>query len=610
VKGLKQGQGAVLAPKKEEYYPKVQSEPQLGGEGSGFPPRFYIACGQHNRTVLGIDLGSQFMRVSSLEQDNFATLISPTSTTLALNHTGIWGLNSGLTGTAPPSAERVKNIVQSLRTKLGSTWSKDFDGETLGAEDLTRIQIQQLVTLARARAKSSLRDAVITVPASYTSMERKLIKRLAEECGLSVIQLINEPTAAVLANCMQYDQEDGCGIIFHMGACTSAATVYCLSNGILEIKATVSDGNFGGQNFDQILVQYLIDCFVEMYGRKPFIDEKTILQFEHAASKLKHDFIMTSEAFFNLPTVLFAGPEGGYARLSAGDMESFRGSITRNQFDYLCQSLIEKAIEQIEKAIGQSQLDRLQIKKIILTGGATQLPALRTALGEVAGISELERLEDDMMPSKGAAMQAALICQTTKELVVWDLLTQPVFISTSGGSTVQLIAANTPLPVTAYARLEIIDNTINARLIQGEERQYQTYTDIVINNCPPCSNGENKVELAVRVSQDGIINYGARHIGLDVALLVCPLQDERRQYQGDLDHLLSSSGGIKSGQRARKLSLNLNVPQHFLAQALMAMAYSPEQIVSGQAVELALRKIKVERRQHRLKNKSKQNEDC
>jgi molecular chaperone DnaK len=594
---LKQGQSAVLAPKKEEYYPKVQSEPKLGGEGSGFPPCYYVATGQHNHIVLGIDIGSESIRVSALEEDEVSNVVGPRPAALGLNHFGDWFLSNPAEAALSKHGGQYRGIVQELRTKLGTDWCKDFAGQTFGAEELTSKLMHQIVGLAKARSQKSLRDVVLTVPASYTSLERKLLKVIAEDNGLSVIQLINEPTAAALAYyCVNPEQEEGHYMIFHMGAGTCAATVFSLSNRIMEIKATSADSTLGGRSFDDIVVDYLINLFEEKTGKKPRLDEETLQRFEQAAVTIKHSFVMASESHFNISNLYLEGPEIGYGNLCPRSKDNFTGSVSRKQFDDLVQPIVERAVGHVHKALRDSHILPGDISKMLICGGATLLPTMRSALSEISPTGAIERLEDNMMPACGAAVQACLVCQKVNDLVVWDLLTKPVSIVIADGTTMPLIAANTPLPVTAYAKLEIVDNTINARLVQGGDDDCKTYTDIVINNCPPCTNGEHKVELAVRVSQDGIINYGARHIGLDVALLVSPLQDERRRYQGDLERLLSSQAKDVAGARAKKLARTLNVPLYFLPQALRAMGFTPEQIVSGQAIELALRKIKMERK--------------
>ena len=168
---MKQGQGAVKAPKKEEYFPKLQSDPRLGGEGSGFPPRFYVATGQHNRMVLDIDLGIEYLRVSALEEDRVNTVFGTTAATLGLKLIGHWTLSSLAQASSLRARPTYTSFVQSIRTKVGTDWCKQLGGESVDADQLIKKLMHSDVKLSRSRSKKALRDAVLTVPASYTSRE-------------------------------------------------------------------------------------------------------------------------------------------------------------------------------------------------------------------------------------------------------------------------------------------------------------------------------------------------------------------------------------------------------------------------------------------------------
>ncbi|MBU6451697.1 MAG: Hsp70 family protein [Cyanobacteria bacterium REEB67] len=619
---MQKGQCALLAPKKETYYPKLQSDPQLGGEGSGFPPAFCVAAGQQNRIVLGIDLGSQYMRVSALDEDYVKPIVLATATTLGLTDAGYWGLAPD--GLAAGQGNQFRSLIRAARTKLGTDWHCLQEGEVVDGETLTRLLLYKMTALARARSQKSLRDVVLTVPASYTSMERKQLKAACQDMELSVVQLINEPTAVALAyyvGSLKKGGDEGNFLLFHMGASSCAATVYSIVNGILEIKATSAEHGLGGQSFDEIIVDFLVDTFTARWGAKPHLDEQTLQRFEQEAAKIKQGFAFAGTVFYKITNLAFDGPTGGFKKLSSPAVPNgqifLEGQVSRETFDFLTHSAVTKAVGHVYKALAESQIPAESIKKMLVCGGATLLPTLREALSEVEGIVSAERLDDDMLPSQGAAFQANLICDSIRDVVVWDLLTQPINLIREDGGTTPLIAANTPLPVTAYSKIAITGNTIVIRLSQGDAQDEASLscTELVINNCPPASANAadnalpnqhdedhgNQIELAVRVNQDGIISYGARHIGLGVALLVTALQDEKRHYKQGVERFLSASDIDVSGPRAQRLARILNMPLRLLPGALRGLGYVAEQIVSGQAIELALRKIKTERRRKKVK---------
>ena len=496
-------------------------------------------------------------------------------------------------------------------------WHRLLGGESVDGEILTRLLIHNMLQILRKDRDGALRDIVLTVPASYTSMERKQLKNACEIMDLQVVQLINEPTAAILAYCQTNKIQEGNFLIFHVGASSSAATIYNFTRGIIEVRATSCDHELGSNAVDDLLIQYLIAQFVIEFKARPLIDQDSLQMFERAAVNLKEGLATSNQAFYQIHGLKYAVGEA-YNALEVKN-PVLLCSIGRPTFNALTESVLVKMLEHIDRAMKAAKLDNTQqITRLLISGEGSRLFSLRDMLTEIETRDGLALL-DEFMPARGAALQAGLVCQTNKDLIIWDLLTRPIHVI-SDGVTTELISINTPLPVTAYLKVPIKDSTVNVRLMQGFvdkdglADKSASHTDIVINNCPPSleatqTYGDKQVELAVRVSHDGIISYGARHLGLGVALLVTPLQDVPRTYVSGIErHLdITATSAFADNQKAVRLARKLNLPLFGLNGALVAMGFSAEQISSGAAVYLALHALKSAKRKLKKDAKTERN---
>ena len=323
---------------------------------------------------------------------------------------------------------------------------------------------------------------------------------------------------------------------------------------------------------------------------------------------MKEGLANSNHAFYQIKNLKF-GADSGF-KLQGGK-PFLACALDRDKFKNLTKQVLDRMLLHVEKALTAARICPKDLTRLLISGEGTRLFALREELAEIPTLDGIALL-NEYMPSYGAALQAALVSQTKKDLIIWDLLTRPIYMIADEQCT-QVIAKNTPLPVTAYVKVPIKDNTVNIKLMQGfigtDARNFDpkskylgataTFTDIVINNCPPSLEatelyGDKQVELAIRVSHDGIISYGARHLGLGVALLVSPLQDQPRDYNEGIERHLVTTRPTKEldDKQTIRLACKLNLPLYALGDALTALGFTPEQIASGEAIYLALHDLK------------------
>jgi len=501
----------------------LQTEPRLGGEGSGAPPPYYVATGQAGHAVVGIDLGTAFTRVATVHQGR-PVLLKP-----EFFPSVVQVISNGELVAGRSSALGSEIFVSSVRPKIGSEWRFDWGNVSYGPEDFATALLSGIKRSAQLRLEREISKVVLTVPTSYTSAQRNLFKEAAEFAGLEVIQLLNEPTAVALTHSFFFPEIEGNFLIYSLGAGSFAATVLSISNGIIEIKAASGNSRLGSEDFDDNLLTWMIEQF-EKQNQVPFeYSQESIARLRRAAEQARIDLTTAPEA--HIKVVKMFSNRAATEVSKACQTFHLITSIDRQTFAGLSSSLVDETMRHVERALAESHLERDEIHHLLFAGPPTNSPLIKERLSELLPHKHLGiAMSDDSWPALGAAIQASLLTNDLRDFVTWDVLSVPVGIELPNGKFKTLIARGTPLPVTAYHAFASPDGTINASVVQGESELAAENTplaDLTINNCPPTSAHETKVEIAFCVRQDGIVHYSARHIGLGVNLTVGVNQGER-----------------------------------------------------------------------------------
>jgi molecular chaperone DnaK len=410
-------------------------------------------------------------------------------------------------------------LVSSVRSKIGSEWRFDWGNVSYGAEDFATALLTGLKRSAQLRLEREISKAVLTVPTSYNSAQRHLFKEAAENAGLEVIQLLNEPTAVALAHSYFFPEMEGNFLIYSLGAGSFAATVLSVSDGIIEIKSASGNSRLGSEDLDDSLLIWMIEEF-EKQNQVPFeYNHESIGRLRRAAEQARIDLTTAPQAHIKVTKLFSSRATQGATSCRPYHLIT---SIDRQTFANLSANLVDETIRHVERALVESHLEREEINYLLFAGPPGNSPLIRAKLSDVVLHGHLSIIHsDDSWPALGAAIQASLLTNDLRDFVTWDVLSVPVGIELPDGKFKPLIARGTPLPVTAYHAFTSPDGTINASVVQGESEVAQENTplaELTINNCPPTSSQETKVEIAFCVRQDGIVHYSARHVGLGVNL--------------------------------------------------------------------------------------------
>jgi molecular chaperone DnaK len=574
--------GAVLE-KPSTIVTRTESEPQLGGEGSGFPPRFLVATGSLGHSIIGIDIGSHWTRVASVVQDEPRLISPPVSSLLALMGVDI----------ATDSVVQI-GPKYSMLELIGTDWdleASQSESKTNTMEQLLDRFLTQLIEHSQKSAEHLIKKCVLTVPSSFTCERRKMLREVVEKAGLEVLNLINEPTAAALAYVHYNAFIEGNVLVVGMGANHFATSLIETRNGLLETRATSADNNLGGQNFDNCLIEYFFQQFEEKYKTPLPRVTANVEKFKKEAERAKLDLSMADQTF-----VRFIGLEAIRNKLDFNDYTMFL-QVERQQFEKMTRPLIEKAIQHIRDVVLESRLNLADVDYVIPVGSASQMPILMNALKEMFPDRVNKVLKNlPFAAAMGAALQASIITRTLKSMVVWDVLAVPICAELPDGTCKTIISRGTPLPVTGYHQVESNDATVNLHILQGYSSvaaENCSIAEVTVNNCPPTATAGTKVEIAVMVRADGTVEFSARHVELQGNLPVTVRRGHPTSY---VDRSFEIAPPVKPApiqdpKRFSRLCRKLNMNENDTLATLRSLKYSQTEIDNGLAVETLIKKL-------------------
>ena len=534
----------------------LQTEPRLGGEGSGQPPPYYVATGQASHAVVGIDLGTRFARVAMVHEGR------PVRVKPDFFHSVVRVDPKGqLFATGSGMLAQSDTLVGSIRPKIGSEWRFEWGNVSYSPEDISTALLTGLKRSTQAGLEREISKVVLTVPNSFTSIQRNFLKQAAEAAGLEVLQLINEPTAVALTHAYFFPETEGNFLIYSLGAGSFAASVLSISNGIVEIKSSSGNSRLGGDDFDDLLLEWMLKQFEEQNQVEFAYTSEALARLHTAAEQARMDLTLAERAHIKVTGLPYQG-----AGTNQSGARHLITSIDRETLTGLSANLLNETMRHVETVLAESHLEKDEINYLLFAGPCTNMASIRERMIALLPHNPLKIINsDDSWPALGAAIQASLLANDLRDFVTWDVLSVPVGIELPGGKFKKLIARGTPLPVTAYHAFASPDGTINASVLQGESddpEQNTPQADLIINNCPPTAADETKVEIAFCVRHDGIIHYSARHIGLGVNLTVNAQSAER------ITHKLSwLESAIKQSQLVVTEDAVRSLEQQFAAPA-------------------------------------------
>ena len=457
--------------------------------------------------IIGIDLGTTFSAVSVLEGGK--PKIIPNSEG---NNTtpSVVSIKDGevLVGEIArrQAVANPKNTIRSIKRLMGKKEKIEVDGKKYSPEQISAMILQKLKKDAEAYLGHDIKEAVITVPAYFEDAQRQATKDAGEIAGLDVKRIVNEPTAAALAYGLDKSQEHSI-LVFDFGGGTFDVSVLELGDGVFEVKSTSGNNHLGGDDIDEVIIEYLAKEFKKENGFDVREDLVALQRLKDAAEKAKIELSSTTQTKVNIPYI--TANQTGPKHLDI--------QLTRAKFEEICSPIFEKLKAPTKQAIKDSKLDK--IDKVILVGGSTRIPKVQEIIKEITKLNPDKSVHPDEAVSLGAAIQGGIIGGDVKDVLLLDVTPLTLGIETLGGIKTSLIDKNTTIPTKkSQVFSTAADNqpAVTINVLQGEREMAsdnKSLGNFDLTGIPPAPRGVPQIEVTFDIDANGIVNVSAKDLG-------------------------------------------------------------------------------------------------
>ena len=400
------------------------------------------------------------------------------------------------------------NTVRSIKRKVGSNWKQSFEDKEYTPQEISARILQKLKKDAESYLGDKVTEAVITVPAYFNDAERQATKEAGQIAGLEVLRIINEPTAASLAYGLE-NNEDQKILVFDLGGGTFDVSILEISEGVFEVKSTSGDSKLGGDDWDQRIMDWIIEKFKSSTGIDLSNDNMAIQRIQEGAEKAKIELSSTSETEINLPflTANDSGPQHLVEKLS------------RSEFEKITADLVERTKAPVENALKDAGMSYSDIDHIILVGGSTRMPSVQELVKSLTGKDPHKGVNPDEVVASGAAIQAGVLKGDVKDVLLLDVTPLTLGVETKGGIMTKMIERNTTIPTKrseVFSTAENNQTQVEIHILQGEREVASGNKSLgrfTLTDIPAAMAGTPQIEVTFDIDANGIVNVNAKDLG-------------------------------------------------------------------------------------------------
>ena len=463
--------------------------------------------------IIGIDLGTTNSAVAVLEGNEAKIIANPEGNRTTPSVVAFKNGEIQVGEVAKRQAVTNPNTIASIKRHMGETGYKvEIEGKSYTPQEISAMILQYLKGYAEEYLGEKVDKAVITVPAYFNDAQRQATKDAGRIAGLEVERIVNEPTAAALAYGLDKVDHEEKILVFDLGGGTFDVSILELGDGVFDVLSTAGDNHLGGDDFDQKIIDFLVEEFQRDNGIDLSSDKMAMQRLKDAAEKAKKDLSGVSQTQISLPFIS-AG--------AAGPLH-LEVTLTRAKFDQLTHDLVERTKEPVRRALADAGLTASDIDQVLLVGGSTRIPAVVEAVRNETGKEPNKSVNPDEVVAMGAAIQGGVISGDVKDIVLLDVTPLSLGIETMGGVFTKLIDRNTTIPTSkSQVFSTAADNqpAVDVHVLQGERpmaADNKTLGRFQLTDIPAAPRGVPQIEVTFDIDKNGIVNVRAKEQAITI----------------------------------------------------------------------------------------------